>query len=110
MSNPITEVKVDFRFKKLNKLQAYTLQREVLGASFQEQTNTNVFLGCVPLNDESMHEINDFFVRQMMRIEDCDIQVSVDSVNDVNSVSVPKVVNRMLKYIDCDLTYSFSVL
>mgnify|MGYP005822761497 CR=1 FL=1 len=100
---------IGFRFKSLNKLQAFTLEREVQGATYEMAPNKDCYVGLVPLNDLSTQEINDFYVRQMVQINDCDIFVSVESEYNSNIVDIPSVVNRMLKYIDCSLTYSFTV-
>ena len=100
---------ISFRFKNLNKLQAFTLEREVQGSTYVMACNKECYVGSVPLNDLSIQEINDFYVRQMVHISDCDIFVSVVSENNSNIVDIPSVLNRMLKYIDCNLTYSFAV-
>lgn len=110
MNNSNSKIKIYFRFLSLNKLQAYTLERELTDSSYQIKPESDHYIGYVPLTNYSIDDINDFFVRQMIEIEDCDILVSVAPEPDLNIVDVPSVVNRMLKYIDCKLTYSFTVL
>ena len=110
MDNSSPEVKLNFRFLSLNKLQAITLEREIVGSSYQKHYENDSYFGCVPLTTFSIDDINDFYVRQMIDVTECDIFVSVVSESDANIVDVPIVANRMLKYIDCKLTYSFSVL
>ncbi len=104
-----SKINVNFRFLKLNKLQAYTLKHEVMNASFVENCELDGFLGVVELSEFNIDEINDFYVRQQVAIEDCDIFAAITSPGNQMTVDVPNVVNRMLKYIDCKLTYSFTV-
>lgn len=104
------EVNITFRFLRLNKLQAYTLEKEVLGASYKMPLNKEYYVGCVPLNASSVHEINDFFVRQNVELDNCDIFVSTVTEYDSYIIDIPNIVNAMLKYIDCKLTYSFTVV
>jgi len=107
-SNP--EIEIDFRLLNLNKLQAYTLEREIIGSSYRKHQKSDSYVGCVPLSNSSIDDINDFYIRQMLDSSACDIFISVVSESDSNIVDVPEVVNRMLKYIDCKLTFSFKVL
>lgn len=110
MNNSNSKVNIDFRFLKLNKLQAYTLAREVIDFSYQKSATSDNYIGSVALTNFSIDDINDFFVRQMVDIKHCDILVSVSSNSHASTVEISTVVNRMLKYIDCKLTYSFSVI
>jgi hypothetical protein len=105
-----SEVKIGFRFLKLNKLQAYTLAKEVTGATYKMPRKKDYYVGCVPLTNSSVHEINDFYVRQNIYKSDCDIFVSTVTEYDSYIIDVSEVVNFMLKYIDCKLTYSFTVV
>jgi len=105
-----SEVKIGFRFLNLNKLQAYTLAKDVPGATYKMPRNKDYYVGCVPLTDESIHDINDFYVRQNIDINNCDVFVSTVTEYDSYIIDVPKVVNNILKYIDCKLTYSFTVV
>ena len=107
-TNPI-EIEVAFRFLKLDKMQAYTLQREVPGATSEIAPDKRYGVGYVPLTDNVIDEINDFYVRQMVDLNDCDIFVSTVSLAEPHIVDVPAVVNRMLKYIDCKLTYALTI-
>ena len=80
-----------------------------MNASFVENCELDGFLGVVELSEFNIDEINDFYVRQQVAIEDCDIFAAITSPGNQMTVDVPNVVNRMLKYIDCKLTYSFTV-
>lgn len=103
------DVAVDFRFLRLNKLQAITLVREVQGASYSPAPSANVFIGSVPLQASYLDDINHFFIRQKVLESECDILISSqqDAVKYV--ANVPSIVNRMLKDIDCPLTIKFGV-
>ena len=108
-----TDPSVNFRFLDLDRLQAVTLSREVSGASYQESMTPGRYVGYIELSGLNIHEINDFFIRQRVSISDCDILVSASLSVGVHEkgesesiVKVPPVVNNMLKYIDCQLTYT----
>jgi hypothetical protein len=104
-----TEAEISFRFLRLDKLQAYTLEREIFGASHNKQSNNHDYCGYAPLTKQNLDDINDYFVRQRIEIEQCDIFISVNSPLETNIIDIPAIVNRMLKYIDCKLTFSFTV-
>jgi hypothetical protein len=110
VDNCISEVKVGFRFLNLSKLQAFTLAKEVPGATYKMPRKKDYYVGCVPLTNARIHDINDFYVRQNIDISSCDIFVSTVTEYDSYIIDVPQVVNHMLKYIDCKLTYSFTVV
>lgn len=110
MENSNTEAEISFRFLSLDKFQAYTLEREILGSTHRKHFKNSCYVGCVPLTKQSLDDINDFYVRQRIEIDECDIFVSVNSESDTNIIDIPVIVNRMLKYIDCKLTFSFTVM
>jgi len=103
-------VKVSFRFKRLDKLQAFTLVRETSSAFYNESTKDNYYVGYVDLIDNNIDDINDFYVRQRIALDEVDIFISVNAEPGTDSISIPTVVNRMLKYIDCKLAFSFTVM
>lgn len=108
MSNSTDLAKTSIRFLSLNKLQALTLEREVVGASQSKHFKNDFYVGCVVLMDDNLEDIVHFFIRQQLKIDDCDLFISVFSNLDSNIVDVPNLVNRMLKYIDCRLTFSYT--
>lgn len=108
MVNSNMEARVSFRFTHLNKLQAFTLVREVIGAWYEESLPSNSYVGLVALTEDNLDDINDFYVRQRVDVSQCDIFVSVSSEQATQEVLLPRVVNRMLKYIDCRLTCALS--
>tara|TARA_B110000467_G_C18092293_1_gene352549 strand:+ start:336 stop:710 length:375 start_codon:yes stop_codon:yes gene_type:complete len=110
VDNSNNEAEICFRFNKLDKLQALTLVREILGSSYEEHFNNNCYVGCVPLTDKNLDDINDFYVRQRVDIEACDIFVSVNSDSGTKMIGIPVVVNIMLKYLDVKLVFSFTVV
>ncbi len=108
MNNPNVEADISFRFLSLDKFQAYSLVREILGSTHEEHSENNCYFACVPLTQQNFEDINDYYVRQRIEIEACDILVSVNANSRSGIVDVPVIVNRMLKYIDCKLTFSFT--
>ncbi len=104
------EAQISFRFNRLDKLQAFTLVREIQGSSYNNAQNNNCYVGSVFLTEHSFNDINDYFVRQRVDILDCDILLSVNNESGTHTADVPEIVNRMLKYIDCKLTISFSAM
>jgi len=115
-------VKVSFRFLKLNRMQAYTLKKEIRGAQFYQVADQDSFVGLVPIEEPLFDELNDYFIRQQIGYDECDILVEAIIENKDTSIknqdasiesksteiTVPHVVNKMLKYIDCQLTYAVS--
>jgi hypothetical protein len=108
LTNLTETVKSSFRFFNLNKLQAYTLEREVTGSSKTEKANNGNFDGNVALSSDNLEEVFDFFIRQRIETSECDILISIGKNIDENIIVVPELVNRMLKFIDCKLTVSFT--
>ncbi|MDU0355918.1 hypothetical protein RS130_20320 [Paraglaciecola aquimarina] len=93
----------------LDKFQAYTLPREIPGSLFHLDENKNYYVGEVPINQDTFEDINNFYVRQRINIDTCDILVSVNSNQKQGIVSAPTIVNRMLKYLDCKVSFSYTV-
>ena len=109
MNNSNAKAEISFRFNRLDKMQAFTLEREILGSLRIDNIESNFYTVFVPLSDNNLDDINDYYVRQRIEIENCDIFVSVCSDAGTKSFDIPVIVNRMLKYIDCKLTFSFTV-
>lgn len=97
-------VNSSFRFFNLNKLQAYTLEREVSGGSKIKHADNDCYDGIVVLNRDNLEDIFDFFIRQRIETGGCDILISIANNTNTTIVGVPALVNRMLKFIDCKLT------
>jgi len=110
VDNSNTEAEISFRFNNLDKMQALTLEREILGSLRDKHVENNCYVVYVPLTVNNFDDINDYYVRQRVDIEDCDIFVSVSSGSGTNTFNIPEIVNRMLKYIDCKLSFSFTVI
>lgn len=109
-----------FRFLRLDRMQAYTLKREIAEASFYENTDTGDFVGLVPLKEPVFDALNDYLIRQQISYDACDLFVQTKLASagaEVSSgsrtlcksehkpeVSIPREVNKILKYIDCRIT------
>ena len=101
-----TTVSVSFRLLKLDMMQAYTLKKDIRGAHFYHSSVEGVFVGVVPLHEAIFDELNDYVIRQQIQYDDCDVFVEAIKSAEAREVSVPRVVNKILKYIDCKLTYA----
>lgn len=99
------DITVHFRLLHLDAMQAYTLKREIEGASFSKRDDSAAFVGLVPLKETLFDELNDYIIRQQITYDECDIYVKAE--NGEGDINVPRVVNKLLKYIDCKLTYAF---
>ena len=102
-------IDVMFRLLNLDKFQAITLTREVAGATYNNHPKNDCFVGSVYLNENlhNLDELNIFYVRQQIPLYDCDILIAVTALNEAKKVAVPMFVNKVLKHIDCQLTFSF---
>ena len=109
MNNSNVEAEISFRFLSLDKFQAYSLVREILGATHEEYCENKCYVACVPLTQQNFEDINDYYVRQRIELDACDILISVNVNSTSGIVNIPVIVIRMLKYIDCKLTIAFTV-
>jgi hypothetical protein len=68
-------------------------------------------VGSACLNEclDNLDDLNIFYVRQQIPLQDCDILIAVTSVNDEKTVATPMFVNKVLKHIDCQLTFSVNI-
>jgi hypothetical protein len=103
------KIEVTFRLLNLDKFQAITLTREVHGATYDNHPDKSCFVGSVCLNQslDNLDDLNIFYVRQQIPLQDCDILIAVTSANNERTVATPMFVNTILKHIDCQLTFSF---
>jgi hypothetical protein len=85
-----------------------TLIREVHGASYDNHPHNSCFVGSVCLNEclNNLDDLNIFYVRQQIPLQDCDILIAITSANDEKTFATPILVNKVLKHIDCQLTFS----
>jgi hypothetical protein len=68
-----------------------------------------VGLVCLNENLDNLDDLNIFYVRQQISVQDCDICIVVTSANVTDTVAAPMFVNKVLKHIDCQLTFSFDL-
>ena len=102
-------IKITFRLLNLDRFQAITLTREVAGATYNNHPENGCFIGFVYFNEclDNLDDLNIFYVRQQILLHDCDIFIDVTTVNGAETVATPMFVNKILKHIDCQLTFSF---
>ena len=107
----VLNIKIDVTFRLLNldKYQAITLLREVDGVTYDHHLQKSCFVGSVSMNQslDNLDDLNIFFVRQQIPLQDCDILITVTSTHNQRTVATPMFVNKILKHIDCQLTFSF---
>lgn len=66
-------------------------------------------LVCLNENLDNLDDLNIFYVRQQIPLQDCDICIVITSANVTDTVATPMFVNKVLKHIDCQLTFSFDL-
>ena len=56
MINSNIEAEISFRFLSLDKFQAYSLVREILGATHKEDVESNRYIAYVPLTKQNFED------------------------------------------------------
>jgi hypothetical protein len=107
----IIDIEVTFRLLNLDKFQAITLTREVAGSTYESHSENSGFIASVCLTEslDNLDDLNIFYVRQQIALQDCDILICVTSTNGNKTAATPMLVNKVLKHIDCQLTIHFEV-
>jgi len=104
-------LQVDFRFRRLNKMQALTLSRELEDVVYTEHLENDStrspyrFDALVRLCASKLDAISMFYVRQGLNVDQCDILIRANPTV-TPCFTLPTVVNQMLKHIDCALSFS----
>lgn len=102
---------LDFRFRRLNKMQVITLSRELEDVVYTETLEIDSklspyrFDALVRLSSNNLDAISMFYVRQGLNVSQCDILIRVNPAV-TPCFTLPAVVNQMLKHIDCPLSFS----
>ena len=99
---------VKFRLLELTEELAKRFVEEVSQSKYALNFKKTNFVGVVPLNDKTMPELLMFYKKYNIDAETCDIFMSISTGNDTEVWSAPKIVNRLLKHIDCEITFSFT--
>jgi len=104
--NVASSVQVMFRFLSLNRMQSFTLNKELMDAYCIEVEEKKQYLGMVPLTAMSLDDIIDFYIKQQLTLDDCDILIMVNMEREKVNVSqpVPNIVSDMLKHIECSMS------
>lgn len=98
-----------FRFLALDEIESECILKEVTGSRSKKHFKEPCFVGVVPLEDTSViAEIARFYEKYNVEKSNCDIVLSISTEKDTEMWSVPKIVNEMLRVIDCKLTVSFT--
>ncbi|TDF37338.1 hypothetical protein EYS14_14390 [Alteromonadaceae bacterium M269] len=88
-------------------MQTLTLEREIHDASYKSHHEKGVFVGSVPLLESYIDDIDTFYVRQHISIDDVDILISIENSNGALETGISSIVNQFLKHINCRLTVAF---
>ena len=97
-------IKVMFRFLSLNRMQSFTLNKELMDAYCIEVKEKKQYIGMVPLTPMSLNDIIDFYIKQQLQLDDCDINIRVEADAGNEYYQVPNIVSDMLKHIDCSMS------
>ncbi len=104
------ELEVTVRLLSLSKFQGIVLTKDIDGATCSKHVKNDSYVGCIPLNESTQHDILNFIERQKIDLQDTDIFLSAASENYSEILDIPKQVNSMLKLADFKLTMSFTCL
>lgn len=102
------QISVLFRFLSLNRMQSFTLNKELMDAYCIEVEEKKQYIGMVPLTDINFNDIIDFYIKQQLKLDDCDITIKVNVSETQGHHSVPTIVSQMLKHIECSLSVTLS--
>ncbi len=103
------EPSVLFRFLDLNAEQAKDLVSAIPGSRMGKHHKTGAAVGCVTLGSADMVQpILSFIEKHTVPSEQCDVFVSIFTENDTELWDVPRVVNQLIKAVDCQLVFSFT--
>ena len=100
---------ISFRFLTLTPKQGQDLKASIPGSELGRHFKTKKVVGCVPLTGRTRIEsIIDFAAAHGLKPEDCDIFVSVTTDRDTLIVDVPRIVNKIISEMDCQVVFSFT--
>lgn len=100
---------VSFRFLALTPKQGQDLKTAIPGSELAQHFKTRKVVGCVPLNGRTRIEpIICFAEAHGLKSKECDIFVSVSTDRDTLLVDVPRIVNQIIKAMDCQVVFSFT--
>ena len=101
---------ISFRFLALTPKQGQYLADAFPASELGGHFKTGKVVGCVPLNSRTkVDSIIAFAAKYGLKPKACDIFVSVSTDSDTQIVDVPKIVNRIIKDFDCQMTFSFTL-
>ena len=100
---------VAFRFLALTPQLGKELQRNIPTSTLSRHFKTKKVVGCIPVTCRTkIKQIAEFQRTHSVALADCDVFVSVSTDRDTEIVDVPKIVNRIIKEIDCRVVFSFT--
>ena len=109
-ANNIMKMTISFRFLALTPKQGQSLTAAIPKSELGRHFKTGKVVGCVPLNNRTKAEsIIAFASTHGLKSKMCDILVSVSTDRDTLILDVPNIVNQIIKALDCQMTFSFTV-
>jgi hypothetical protein len=103
------KITVSFRFLTLTPKQGLDLKASIPGSELGRHFKSKKLVGCVPLTGRTrIVSIIDFAEAHGLKPKDCDIFVSVSTEKDTLIVDVPRIVNQMIRRMDCQVVFSFT--
>ena len=99
-----------FRFLCLTDAQAAELSKGISGAECRKRKDNSFNIGVVELREEVIGSIVNFYRLHNVALKDCDIFLSLTTESDSEIWEAPKLVNEILRSVDCRLTFSFTCI
>ena len=99
-----------FRFLCLTDAQAAELSKGISGAECRKRKDNSFNVGVVELREEVIDSIINFYRLHDVDLKDCDIFLSLTTESDSEIWEAPKLVNQILRFVDCRLTFSFTCI
>lgn len=100
-----------FRFLSLDPAQAKELLAAFPGCRIGKHHKTGEAVGCVRLDSvDTIPAIVAFMTKHAVPEKQCDVFLSVFTESDTELWDVPRVVNRLLQSVDCQMVFSFTAM
>jgi enhancing lycopene biosynthesis protein 2 len=85
-------------------MQSFTLNKELMEAYCIEIEDKKKYIGMVPLTAMNFNHIIDFYIKQQLTLDNCDISIMVKMEKEKVNQHVPHIVSEMLKHIECSMS------
>ena len=100
---------VSFRFLALTPQQGRDLMAAIPGTRLGRHFKTKKVVGCISVTSRTkIDQIAGFQRTHGVKQSDCDVFVSISTHRDTEIVDVPRIVNRIIKKVNCQVVFSFT--